>query len=371
MLLSRHEPCSAAVRPVQTIASNPVNSCRSSVVTRIAASVLTFIAGAAAMFAYVHLPRATPLGDPSSASQTTQVRAPHNLASTAVPEDFDSLDTQSADVTTSKSPETIPETEVPSSTWTRVDGVTEPAPGRFAKLPLATSQPVAFVDVKPGDRVKKGWQVFSHWESPERLQAMKNELEKSKKLLQIAKSRAESANQSLERLTKLQSSVSAQESQDGKTNASIRQSEVEAAELAVMEAENRFIAMDFEFKQAFVTSPIDGIVATVDVFQGERRQVGGGFRGVIVLDPRVLACRCLLTAEQVYELRSVTQSPTQNLTAKVQLDGKEWAAKVTSCGVLAESSTGLIPVLLEVQNPDETLLCGVRFHVQLDVPPST
>jgi biotin carboxyl carrier protein len=54
-----------------------------------------------------------------------------------------------------------------------VQGITEPAPGRFAKLPLATSQPVAFVDVKPGDRVKKGWQVFSHWESPERLQVVK------------------------------------------------------------------------------------------------------------------------------------------------------------------------------------------------------
>lgn len=193
---------------------------------------------------------------------------------------------------------------------------------------------------------------------------MKTEMEKAKKLLSIAKSRADSANQSLERIAKLGNTVSAQESQDAKTNYAVRQGEVEAAELAVLEAESRYTAMDFEFKQAFVTSPIEGIVAAVDVVQGERRQLGGGFRGVTVLDPRQLVCRCLMTAEQVYLIRdAVKPDKTATLNATITLGGKEWSGKLLSCGVLAEGSTGLIPVLLEVENPDESLLCGVKVQV--------
>lgn len=244
-------------------------------------------------------------------------------------------------------------------------GVTEPAPGHFARLPLATNQPVAFVDVKAGDRVQKGWQVFSHWESPERLQAMKNELERVRKQRDIAKTRAVAADAVVTRLEKLAGSVTPQELQDATTKASISRSELEAAEASVQEVENRFTAMDFEFKQAFVTSPIEGVVVAVDVVQGERRQVTESFRGVTVLDPRLLQCRVLVTPDQATALQ---QLPADSLHVSIRTSGRTWPATVVHIGLLAEKSSGLIPILLEVENADESLRCGIRVDVDFSQP---
>jgi biotin carboxyl carrier protein len=262
----------------------------------------------------------------------------------------------------------------------RISGLTEPAPGKYAKLPLATSQAVAFVDVKLGDRVKKGWQCFSHWESPERLQAVKADLEKTKKLLEVSRTRATAATQTVERLKKLrQGMLSAQELQDAETNAAVRQGELEVAQLAVHQSESQFTAMEFEFNQAFVTSPIDGVVIAVDVIPGERRQLSGPFRGVTVMDARVLHCRCVLNQQQLTILqRFIQKTPLASadssntsehlkkaLDASVESDDRMWEATVKWIGLQADPGNGLIPVILEVQNPTEDLRSGIHVDVVL------
>ena len=163
--------------------------------------------------------------------------------------------------------------------------------------------------------------------------------------------------------------------------AEIRQGEFEAAQLAVAAAESHYTASEFEFNQAFVTSPIDGIVASVDVQAGERRQIGTSFGGVIVLDPRLLNCRCLMTPDELVRLESMRSSiaassandetdggkarKAEQLRATVGMGEKKWEAKLISIGVLADAQTGRIPVILEVQNPDETLRAGMRVPVRL------
>jgi hypothetical protein len=269
----------------------------------------------------------------------------------------------------------------------RIAGVTEPAPGRYAKLPLATYQPVAFVDVHLGDRVEKGWQVFSHWESPERLQAMKTEVQRHRKLYEAAQTRLVSARQSAERLQRVQSSISRQRLEDAQTAVQLRQVEAEAAKLALSESESRFSAAEFEFSQAFVTSPISGVVTAVEVVAGERRRPGGEFRGVSVLDASVLHCRCLLTAEQLSRLQqsagdAVADDATSDgatgddatgdarrrqwykrLSARVSVGGSTWPATIHAVGLQSEGSSGRIPVVLEISNPDETLSCGIAVDV--------
>jgi multidrug efflux pump subunit AcrA (membrane-fusion protein) len=263
-----------------------------------------------------------------------------------------------------------------------VVGVTEPAPGRYARLPLATSQAVAYLDVKPGDRVTKGLQVFSHYESPDRLQAVQAETEKSKKLLEVAKVRAAAAERTLARLDRLKTQATDQEREDAQTAADVRKQELAAAELAVTEAERRFKATEFEFKQAFVTSPIDGIVTSVDVVLGERRQVGNAFRGVTVLDPRVLYCRCMLTAEQIEKIGPAqnrddtldsakrapapSAQPTRTNRVVVESQNRKYEAAIASVGAIADGSSGFIPVLVEVKNPDESLRVGVRAEVRFE-----
>jgi multidrug efflux pump subunit AcrA (membrane-fusion protein) len=255
----------------------------------------------------------------------------------------------------------------------RVAGITEPSPDRYARVPLATSQAVAFIDVKVGEKVKKGYQLFSHWESPDRLQAFKIDVQKTKKLLELAETRLKSAEQNLARVEKLQDTASAQEKEDAETAASIRRQELEAAKLAVAEAERRFAATDFEFKQAFVTSPIDGVVAAIDLTPGERRQVGNAFRGVTVLDASVLHCRTLMSNEQIDTLNrwQSAQSTAADAGPYVEHAGKRIPLKVVSIGLIADPATGLVPVTFEIQNPDVSLRVGVRLDVVIDELPTS
>jgi multidrug efflux pump subunit AcrA (membrane-fusion protein) len=255
----------------------------------------------------------------------------------------------------------------------RVPGLIEPTPARFAKVPLATSQAVAFIDVQVGDQVKKGFQLFSHWESPDRLQAMKLDVQKTKKLLEVAETRLKSAEQNLARVAKLDRTASAQEREDAETAAAIRRQELEAARLAVAESERMFAHTDFEFKQAFVTSPIDGLVAAVDVTLGERRQVGNAFRGVTILDSSVVNCRTLLNASQIETVRRIqnTESALPEAGPRVEYAGRQIPAKVVTISAIADAKTGLVPVTFEVQNQDEILRVGVRVDVVIEEQPKS
>jgi multidrug efflux pump subunit AcrA (membrane-fusion protein) len=255
----------------------------------------------------------------------------------------------------------------------RVPGLIEPMPDRFARVPLATSQAVAYIDVKVGDHVKKGLQLFSHWESPDRLQAMKLDVQKTKKLLEVAETRLKSAEQNLARVAKLDRTASDQEREDAETAAAIRRQELEAAKLAVAESERMFAATDFEFKQAFVTSPIDGLVAAVDVTLGERRQVGNAFRGVTVLDSSVVHCRTLLNASQIETVRRTqnTESALPEAGPRVEYAGRQIPAKVVTISAIADAKTGLVPVTFEIQNQDEILRVGVRVDVVIDEQPKS
>lgn len=345
------------------------------VVFRLLAYGLAVVLGAALMFA---VDRAWTDSSPAASTHGAAMTAQPATDALPVLEPVATVITPKEEVVRVP-PETVAiEAAAESPEVLRVTGVTEPVPGRFAKLPLATNQPVAFVDVKLGDRVKKGWQVFSHWESPERLQAVKSELERTKKQLEVAKTRAVAATQAIERLRKLKGNVTAQEVEDAESLATIRQGELESAQLAVAASDSHFRAMEFEFNQAFVTSPIDGIVAAVDIHPGERRQATGTFRGVVVLDARVLNCRCLLTKEQLASVERIRESFEANASSTVdkdravadpfpviiESDQREWNAQLLTIGILADVRTGQIPVILEVQNPDEKLRSGIQVNVR-------
>jgi hypothetical protein len=277
-----------------------------------------------------------------------------------------------------------------------VSGITEPAAGRYAQLPLATGQPVAFVDVKPGDRIQRGWQVFSHWESPEALQAVRKEIDRAQKLFAASQARYTAAVAALGRLRRAGMSTSPQELQDAEATVAVRQAEMNAAQTICDMTRQRYAAAEFEFNQAFVTSPIDGIVASVAVVPGERRQLSATFRGVTVLDLRVLQCRCLLSPAQVQKLdrlpgqhrwawigkaTSAGLAATrgsgplsaaagaafdrlhEGLTVTVEHGERTWPATITSIGIRFEEQNNRVPVLLEVENPEERLRCGLGVEV--------
>lgn len=290
-------------------------------IARKAAYALTFLAGAAGMYAIDHIPDPKPHNDPPPLKR--------------------------------------PETTDPLT----MSGTTEAAPGRLARISLSTNQAVAFVDVKVGDYVKKGHQVFSHWESPEGLDATKTEITRAKHTLTAAAARSAVALQNLTRLLWIRDVIATQELEDAHALATVRAAELAAAKAALEIAELRSAEAEFHFQQAFVTSPIDGTVVEVSVTQGERRQIGGPFRGVTVLDTRVLSVRCTVTPAQLLILQRTSGKRAENMHATVDVGGKTYPATVKTIGLRADDGTGNTPVILEVQNADAELRCGIPVTV--------
>ncbi|MFO0914750.1 MAG: HlyD family efflux transporter periplasmic adaptor subunit [Pirellulales bacterium] len=380
------------VRPLEAGGQAGIGTVPYPWLARLTAHLLTFMAGAAAMWAYYGTPR-QPIAVPSSSSnraaasvdRSSDVSPTPQLSSAAPVPPTNSAGSSSQTATMTPpimappalTHATVALPDAPQApTELTLSGLTEPAPGRWAKLPLATSHPIAFVDVRLGDKVSKGTQVFSHWESPEQLQAVKTEVERTRKVLEAAELRLQAAQDSAIRLRKARSSITDQRMQDAETSLKLRQLERDTAQLALQEAADRFTASEYEFSQAFVTSPIDGVVTAVDVTVGERRQATNQFRGVVVLDPRTLNCRANLTVAELAKLESLAgKSGTdrsidllnQTLAVAVQLNSSRWDAKILSIGIQANPANGRIPMLLEVDNQSETLPCGVPVEVQLTV----
>lgn len=235
-----------------------------------------------------------------------------------------------------------------------ISAVTENAPGYLAKLPLATAEPVAFIDVQPGDRVEKGWQVFSHWESPERLQVIKVRLDRAKQLQAIAADQLEVAKRNAQRAHRLRKQLSGTEVDEIINTLRVRKKELAAATLRVSEAENRFEAENYEFKQSFVTSPIAGYVESVDIALGERRQVGGPFRGVTIVNVDKVYARGWLTFSDVDLFANTLK---QNQCAALS-DGVRFKASVVMVGRIADSTTNQLPIVVEIENPEQKLRIG-------------
>lgn len=300
-------------------------------IARKIAYALTFVAGAGGMYALDRIPP-NPHDGPSPLKRPNLLLPPENQES---PDHF------------------------------TLAGITKAAPGRLAKISLATSQAVAFVDVKLGDRVKKGWQVFSHWESPEGLEATKKDIDRAQTILAASTARAEGASAHLARVQQAWQSraVSAQELEEAETLARVRAAEVSAAHALLETAKLRFAEADFHFQQAFVTSPIDGAVVEVSVTPGERRQIGGPFRGVVVLDQRVLSVRCSVDPRKLQILRHMSGGDVTALHATVNVGGKTYSATMKAVGLRADERTQLLPLILEVQNPTEELPCDIPVNV--------
>jgi hypothetical protein len=119
------------------------------------AYLLAFAAGAAAMSAFRETEPVRATHSPT-AGDTAPQNSPQVIEH---PIDERALDVQSEATPAEMESRSAVEAAIsPAQPATSLcfAGITEPAPGRFAKLPLATSQAVAFVDVSQATASKKG-----------------------------------------------------------------------------------------------------------------------------------------------------------------------------------------------------------------------
>ena len=113
-----------------------------------------------------------------------------------------------------------------------------------------------------------------------------------------------------------------------------------------------------ELEHFSVVAVIDGVVSRLDAYPGLVSRPGTSIWGEIV-DLRELDVRCELTPEQADEVNLGREVAVRATSGERPLPG----ARVVFIGPVADSTSGLVPVLIRLPNSAERLRCGVPVSV--------
>jgi membrane fusion protein, multidrug efflux system len=231
-----------------------------------------------------------------------------------------------------------------------VPGRTQATPGRKGIIAPVPLHPVVEVLVAPGDRVKKGQALVKMDDDEARaeVQAKKAALESARIALQESRrylGAVEKASQS--------GSLSEQKYHEIKV-AALKAEMDERAARAMLESAQA------ELEHYVVSASIDGVVSRLDVNPGTVSRPGTTVWGEI-LDLSEIDVRCELTANQADRV-FVGQ------TAEVRANGKKdrsRVGRVVFVGSAADKTSGLVPVVVRLGNPDGRLRCEMAVQVRL------
>jgi RND family efflux transporter MFP subunit len=252
-----------------------------------------------------------------------------------------------------------------AATFLEVVGRTQCAPGRRASIAPVPLHPVIEVKVAAGDRVTKG-QLLVKMDDDE----ARADVRLKRALLESAQ---HSSNEARRFLAKAQANREV-----------LPEQRLHEAELAVLKsgAEERAAqaaldSAEAELEHFSVAAVIDGIVSRLDVYPGLVSRPGTAVWGEIV-DLRELDVRCELTPEQADELApapgSVPSVAGRLGAASVEVrtagDRSLPEAKLVFVSPVADTKTGLVPVLVRVPNPNQRLRSGVPVTVRFTNGPA-
>jgi RND family efflux transporter MFP subunit len=236
-----------------------------------------------------------------------------------------------------------------------VPGRTRCMLSRRGIIAAAILRPVVEVLVGPGDRVKKGQPLIKLYD--QEVQAKLRVRQQDLKSIQ-AKSLYSQRNLDLADNSRGTGAIPQRSMNDLRAAAMSNEALVQAAEAELAQARA-------ELNLYTVSASIDGEIAWLDVSPGTVSWPGAMMWGEIV-DLRELDIRCDLGPIQAEQV-AVGQP------AEVLLDGKAEPAgtgKVVFIGKEAERSTGLVPVVIRMANPEERLRAEVEVKVRIRTKPA-
>jgi membrane fusion protein (multidrug efflux system) len=230
-----------------------------------------------------------------------------------------------------------------------LSGKTQPAAGRSALICPVPLHPVERVLVKVGDAVKKD-QVLVELDADE----PKADVRTKEANLESCRVLTQHLQERLQQMEPLHSkgSISDQKYLETKFGLAKAQADERAAQAALESSKA-------ELEHYTLTAAIDGVIASLDVVPGQVSRPGTTVWGQI-LDLSVIEVRCDVSAALADTL-SIGQ------TAEIALNGApktKWIGTVATIGIAADRKTGLIPVLLRVENPAGKLRCYVDVRVR-------
>ncbi len=231
-----------------------------------------------------------------------------------------------------------------------VPGRTQCVPKRKAIIaPAAPPHSVTEVLVALGDRVKKGQPLvkIDDDEPQADLRAKQANLGGAEALVEEAKCRLIASEKGHEK-----GAVSQEHYHDIRTAALKADYDAQAAKAAVALAKA-------ELEHFVVVAPIDGVVNRLDVYQGTVSRPGTTVWGEI-LDLSEIDVGCDLAPEQLDQL-AVGQSALVRSNDKTSFSDK---GQIVFIGLSADKSTGLVPVLVRLPNPEGRLRCEIAVQVR-------
>jgi RND family efflux transporter MFP subunit len=213
--------------------------------------------------------------------------------------------------------------------------------------------PVVQVKVAPGDRVKKGQELVKLDDDEPRA-----DVRLKKALLDSARHSANEARRFLAKAESMPGILPEQRLHEARLA-------VHKAEADERAAKALLDSSEAELEHYSVAAVVDGVVSWLDVYPGVVSRPGTSVWGEIV-DLRELDVRCELTPEQADEVAVGQAVEVRRVGARKALPG----ARLAFVGPVADSKTGLVPVLVRVANPDEALRCGVPVSVRFTAQPA-
>ena len=134
-------------------------------------------------------------------------------------------------------------------------------------------------------------------------------------------------------------------------NSASLQSAVDSAKTAVTNAQNDVANAQSQLDKATITSPVNGVVATVSTAAGSTVQSGGAI--VTILDPTKM--QTVVTVDET-DIAKVSVGQKASITVSA-VSGKTFSGSVTAVDVMGTSSNGVtnFNVTVSIDNPD-----GVR-----------
>ncbi len=139
------------------------------------------------------------------------------------------------------------------------------------------------------------------------------------------------------------------------------QREVAEIEARIAAAREEIKGAEAELEHYLMKSPIDGVVASLNVVLGEARGHETTVWGEII-DLKLIDVRCDVPPAQLDGIRLGAE-------ALVLPSGKAnggLTGKVVNIGIAADRVTGHIPVLIRVENVEERLRCYISVKVRFD-----
>jgi RND family efflux transporter MFP subunit len=228
-------------------------------------------------------------------------------------------------------------------------GRTQPAPGRAALICPVPLHPVEEVLVKVGDRVKKGDKLVRLDDDEPQADVRAKEA-----ILESAGVCTKEAQLLFNHLEPLHRSGSVSEQTYHKAKSAL--AKCQADERA---ADANLHAAKAELEHYLLTSPIDGIIASLNVVPGQVSRPGTTIWGQII-DPSEIDIRCDVPPAQADRL-ALGQSANVSLTGLPDL---KMSAQVVNVGIAGDPQTGKVPVLLRVDNRSGKLRCYVEVKVR-------